>query len=291
MFGRLVHDMIEAHANADDPFAVLKKANKEQGAMFRAEREEYGDILNDSRIIMTEYFDREWPKEKRLTYVRMNKKAAEHTFEVEIADGILVEGKIDNVATTPNRLRWLVEHKSFNRMPSEDHRWKDIQSNLYIRVIDMLGLKPVDGVCWDYIWSKPPGTPQILKDSTVSKKMIVTLPTKIKEFLAEHKFKEAQYKRLVEMAAQSRSAYFVRTMSTAKKKVVDFLFEQFVNTAIEISEKHGKVRGMTVDRHCDWCDFEPICRARLTGGDVDFVKKKEYTIHEKFEREEPDFEA
>lgn len=291
MFGRLVHDMIEAYANADEPFNVLDAAVKEQGPMFKAEREEYGDLANDVRIIMTEYFDHDWKKNEQLTYARMNKKGAEHTFEVEIADGLVCEGKIDAIAKTPNRLRWLVEHKSFGRLPSDDHRWRDMQSNLYVRIIEMLGLDPVDGVCWDYISSKPPGTPQLLKDGTLSKKMMITLPTKIRQVLKEHKLKEKDYPRLLQMAAQNTSQYFVRIFAPTKKKVVDYLYEGFVKTALEIRDFHGKRQDMVIDRHCDWCDFEPICRARLTGGDVDFLKKKEYTVSEKFTREDPDFEA
>lgn len=291
LFGSIAHTMIEAFINADDPMAVWERDTKEQRKLFRAEREEFEEIASSTRIIMQEYFRNEWPRDKQLTYIRMRGKGAEHTFEVEIADGLVVEGKIDAIATTPNRLRWLTEHKSFSRLPSEDHRWRDVQSNLYTRIIDMIGLKSVDGTCWDYIWSKEPTAPQMLKNQTISKKRIVTLPSVVRETLKQYKLRERDHARLIQMAESNRSIYFQRTFSTAKRKVVDLLWDQFVSTAIEIRDTHGKRRDMTIDRHCDWCDFEPLCRAELTGGDVGFLKNKDYVINEKHEREDPDFEA
>jgi hypothetical protein len=71
--------------------------------------------------------------------------------------------------------------------------------------------------------------------------------------------------------------YFDRVYTPTKKKVVDFLFGEFIETAHEIEELHGKSKRMTIGRHCDWCDYEAICRARLQGSDVDYVIEHDYT--------------
>lgn len=291
MFGRLVHDMIEAYANGDDAFDKLAELTKKNGPMFRAEAEEYGEIVDDVRVIMTDYFEY-WDKDKNsITYVRMNKKGAEHTFEVEIADGIIATGKIDAVVKTPNRLRWLAEHKSFGRMPNEDHRWRNLQGSIYIRIMEMLGLPPVDGTMWDYIWSKPPGRPQMLKGGGLSKKMLVTLPTRVRDVLKQHKLSSTDYKRLLQMGEQSRKSYFVRIFNPARKKVIDHIYADFVKTATDMADRLGHEKEMNIDRHCDWCEFEPICRALLQGSDVEFVKKKEFEKHVKETHDDPDFEA
>lgn len=290
MFGRLVHDMIEAHSNGNDPHRVLTKAEKEQGKMFRSQAEEYGDILSDTRIIMTEYFAY-WP-ENALVPVRLKGKSAEHTFEVEVADGIVATGKIDNIARTPNKLRWLTEHKSGARMLATDHMWRNLQSVLYIRVNDMLGLPPLDGTCWDYIRSKPPSAPQLLKNGSMSRRAIDTLPMKVMETLKSLKLDPKKFSFLIEGAKKNRSGYFQRVFTPVKEKVANRVFKDFVDTAIEMADNaHKKRQERNIDRHCDWCEFEPICRAELQGMDYDFIMTKDYDVAPKQPETEPDFEA
>lgn len=281
--------MIESYANADDPFKVLKRIEKEQGPMFRAEREEYGDLLNDIRIIMTEYFA--FWDEKSLVYVRMKGKAAEHTFEIEIAPGIFFTGKIDNIGKTPNKLRWLVEHKSARYVPNEDHRWRNLQSVVYVRANDMLGLPPLDGTCWDYIRSKPPTAPEILKSGQMSRRGIDTLPTKVLETLKAEKLNPKDFAPLIKSAENNRRQYFQRIFTPIKKKVADIVFTDFVETAKEMAQEHDQRKERNIDRHCEWCEFEPLCRGELQGLDIDFIRKKEYEKHEKQPEIEPDFEG
>src|SRR5262245_60071540 len=138
MFGRLVHDMTEAQANGDDPFDVLKAAIKNMGHLFTSEREMYGDIANDVRIIMEEYFAYWDAPKRKMSYIRRKGQNAEHEFEIDLTKEIVLIGKIDAFARH-NKLTWLVERKSFSKRPSEDHRWRNIQSALYCWVVEKLG--------------------------------------------------------------------------------------------------------------------------------------------------------
>lgn len=282
-FGRLVHEMIEAHANAEDPFELLNKIELEKGKMFRAEREMYGDIINDIRTIMVEYFD--YWKDDTLVYLRKNKKSAEHEFEIEILDGIYFKGKIDAIAKS-KKMKWLVEHKTFTRMPTEDHRWRNIQSCVYVRALDVLGWN-VEGTCWDYVKSKPPTKPEILKSGAMSTKMIDSLPGAVMSVLEENELDPKLYDEFIAVMRKNRPSYFQRIYTPTKKLIVDSIFEDFKATAIEISELHGKSKTRTIDLHCDYCDYESICRAELIGLDSDFVKEREYTKDEKAGSEEP----
>src|SRR4051812_41513611 len=54
LFGNIVHSMLEAHANSRDPFRVLTKIERENRKLFAAEKELYGDIVQDVEYIMTE---------------------------------------------------------------------------------------------------------------------------------------------------------------------------------------------------------------------------------------------
>lgn len=275
--------MLEAHANDENPMKVLKTAEKEQGKLFRAEHELYGDIINDTRIIMDEYFA--FYAKNDVEFIPLGGKYAEHEFNVDLGDGITATGKIDAYARR-NRLKWMVEHKSFgNQMPNEDARWRDLQSSVYIRIGEMLGWPRVDGLLWDYIRSKPPGTPQFLKNGRVARRAIDTLPAKIREFVAANRKQVGgDADRLMSMAKGNVTRYFQRIFVPTKPAVIDKVFADFVETAKEMRDLHGKRRARTVDRHCSWCDYESLCRAELRGGDVDFLKEKDFEVSKREQR-------
>lgn len=283
-FGSLIHEMIESHANNEDPFHVLRVAERKQGKMFRAEYELYGDIINDVRVIMSDYFA--YHKKDDITYLPIKGQYAEHEFNVDLGDGITATGKVDAFATR-NKLKWMVEHKSFgNQMPNEDARWRDLQSSVYIRIGEMLGWPRVDGLLWDYIRSKPPQSPQFLKNGTVARRAIDTLPTKIREFVEANKKQVGSHAgRLMSMATANQSRYFQRIYVPTKPDVIGKVFADFIETAREMRDLHGKRRARTVDRHCSWCDYEGLCRAELRGGDVDFIKEKDFEVSRKEQRE------
>lgn len=280
MFGRIIHEMIEAHANGDDPFEVLLEAEKSQGKLFTAEKEMYGEIIEDIRLIMTAYFD--YWSDKKLVYIRRAGRNAEHSFEIEIAKDVILVGKIDAVGKTANKLKWLVEHKSFGRsVPNEDHRWRNLQSVVYLRTIEMLGWfgGAIDGVLWDYVWSKPPVIPALLADKkSLSARAIDTVPTAIIEELKALGLNPKDNAKVLAMAQQSQQSYFQRIFTPINKAVVDEVFEDFVDTAREMSETADRrnVYARNLERHCEWCDYEPLCRATLQGLDVDYVREKEY---------------
>ena len=275
-FGTMVHSMLEAYIEGDNPFELLAEMEKKQGKLFRTQVEEYGDIVDDVRIIMTEYFD--YWGENSLVFVRKNKRGAEHKFEVEIRPGITLVGKIDAIAKA-KKLRWMVEHKSFGQsVPNEDHRWRSLQSAIYLRVNDMIGWEPLDGTLWDYIYSKSPAFPTILKDGSISKKALNTLPLRIREVVKDRGLDPADFKTLLGAAERNRGKYFQRIFNPKKRKVIDALWQDMLETADEMVELHGKSLSRTIERHCEWCEYEPLCRAALTGGDVDFVKEREFYV-------------
>ena len=277
-FGSIVHRMLEAEAEGDDPFGVLKKVEKENSKVFRAEREMYGEIIDDIRQIMTEYFAY-WP-EKDLRFERHDGKSGEHEFKIELYQfqlhGVFWVGKIDAIGKTPNKLRWAVEHKTFNRKPSDDERWRNLQSSTYIKAIDILGWGEVDGMCWDYIRSKPPTRPGVLQDGKISQRNIDTLPITIRETLKEAGKREKDYAGFLDRSKQSLTDWFSRIHTPVDTSVVQNVFDDFLFSIREMIDGHGKCKDKNIERHCSWCDYEGICRAELQGNDVDFIIQKDY---------------
>ena len=280
MFGRIVHEMLEANANGDDPFDILDAINIKDAKLFASEKEQYGEIINDISLIMEDYF--EYYPERELVYVKVGDKYAEHKFEIELLGGeVIWNGKVDALGKTPNKLKWVVEHKTFTKMPGEDERWRNLQSVTYFEAIDILGWGSVDGVVWDYIRSKSPPRPGLLKDGSMSKKAVDTLPGAVREALRRHKIPMRPYTNFIVSMEKNRPNWFKRIHTPVGAEVKKKVFADFVTTIKEMLVNHGKVKDMNIERHCSWCDYEPLCRAELQGLDVDYIKQKEYVVDDK----------
>lgn len=272
-FGTLIHQMIERDAEGDDWREVITEMDPKQMKLFAQEKEEYGEILNDTRRIMTEYFTY-WENDG-LNFCRIKGQSAEHEFEVEILPDVIFNGKIDGIGRR-NGLRFLIEHKSYKRAPTDDDRWRNLQSVTYFKAMDMLGWKPVDGTCWDYLWSKPPLTPSILKDGSMSKKSVDTLPIAVVEFIEENDLDPDDYADFIKAVEKNRAKWFQRVYTVVNEEVKEFVWDDFVSTVEEMVDGHGKKKDMNIERHCSWCDYEPLCRARMQGLDYDFVKQRQF---------------
>ena len=276
-FGTMIHEALERHFNGDEALDYFDELRDDVKAMklFAQEREEYGDILQDCEDIITDYLDH-W-EDDDLRPIRIARRGAEHNFEIELMPGVVWNGKIDAFARTPNKLRWLVEHKTFSRRPNDDDRWRNLQSVTYFRANDILGWKPLDGALWDYIKSKPPAIPGVLKDGTLSTKKIDTLPSTVERVIEEHEGDTGKVDALRIMAEKNRSQYFERIHTPVNRAVADLVFTDFEATVREMVDGHGKCSDMNIDKHCSWCDYEPLCRSLLQGLDVDYIKEREYT--------------
>lgn len=280
LFGSIVHDLLDVHAEGDDPMEKLAQIAKENKRLFAAQREQYGEIVDDVRVIMSHYFD--YYDEKDFRFERHNGRSAEHPFNIELIDfglgGVFWNGKIDATGKTPNKLKWILEHKSFSRRVGDDERWRNLQSSTYLRAVDILGWGNYDGMCWDYIWSKPPTKPQLLKNGELSEKNIDTLPITVRETIAEEKLNPKNYKGFLIRAEENLAKWFQRIHTPVNKAVVDSVWNDFIFSIRDMVDNHGKCSDKNIDRHCNWCDFEGLCRAELQGLDVDFVMQRDYEL-------------
>jgi hypothetical protein len=274
-FGTISHKMKERLARGDDPLKYLDLIPREDLETYRDNPEIYGDIIEDLRHIYASYMD--FWEGRELIYLEHDNRRAEFPFEVEIKkDNLLIKGTIDAV-TRHRNMNWLTEHKNHARIPNDDERWRSVQSVVYIRILQMLGWwKNIEGTCWDYIRTHPPSRPQLLKDGSISRRKIDSLPIVIEETLAQHK-KQPGYKSLIDAAISNMPTYFVRVYTPIKTKVVDKLWSDFLATAREMSDVDYRTTPVrTIARHCSYCQYAPICRAAIEGGDEDFVIEHDY---------------
>ncbi len=235
---------------------------------------------------MTDYFEYwdEYRGPLAITYLRRQKKAAEHEIRLDLDDGITLVVKLDAIALTSEKVRALVEHKTFRNDTAEEHRWRSTQNNIYFWAASEAGIK-LDAILMDYIRSKTPTVPKMLKDGGFSKARLDTLPSALRDFFKQHKIKPDA--RMLEAARQNRKNFYSRQILTPRKAVIKSVLADFRETAREMSEKLGKTKAKTIDRHCEWCEYEPLCRAELTGADTDFIRAKEYQTRDREDKELP----
>ncbi len=277
VFGTIIHSMIEADANGDDPFAVLDAINLKDMKMFQAEREQYGEIIEDIRCIMEDYFDHWEDHPKAFKYLRKNKKSAEHEFEIDLGDDILFGGKIDGVVKSRG-MKWLEETKTFKRMPNEETRWKSVQSSVYIRAVDIMGWwSDLEGTVWNYVHSVAPAVPALLQNGKVSEAKLKSLPSRVKAFLATQGAKPKDYPKLMQYAKDGRDSYFLRVYTPLNQRVIDDTWEDFLMSAREIRDFGPTSKQRSIEQHCSWCDFEKLCSGEILGLDIDFIMEREYT--------------
>src|SRR5688500_3321610 len=264
-FGKIVHRMIEERAEKRDPMAILDDVVKSIAKMkvFDTEKQEMLETVEDARLIMSDYFDY-WPAGEFKLIPQDDENGetryTEHEFALNIGDGIVFKGQIDGIVKTPNKLRWVMENKSFTHLPSEDHRWRNLQTVVYARAIEMLGwVKRVDGVMLNYIKSKPPTVPHQNKDGRLSKAHIVTLPRVWQSRIQELGLNPDDYSEQLAIAVSSRDEYFQHIYTPINRTVADNIWTGFVASAVEMRDNHGRRDEMNLGRHCEWCDYESVC--------------------------------
>lgn len=278
-FGKLIHSVIESDFNGDDPFEVLHSMSIDQLKIFAAEKEMYGEILQDVELIMTDYFEY-WAQKDPLVPIRFRKKSAEHEIHLDYSRNLTIVIILDGIVRGKNHLRWLLENKTFSKRPTEDDRWRSMQSCLYHKVLEMDSGKVLDGTCWNYVCSKPPVRPELLKSGLISAKKCDTLPSVIKGMMARQNIED---RKALDAAYSNLPRWFYRVYSPVSKQVVNRMFDEFIETCHEIVRDHGNVKAKTIDRHCSWCDYSAICSSELTGTDTKMIERREY---EKKKRED-----
>jgi PD-(D/E)XK nuclease superfamily len=286
-FGGIVHTLMEELSKGKDPFKKLQAIGEHERKLFREEIEYYGDIITDIEYIMRAYI-KFWAKEP-LKWINVNGKKAELPFEVELTSEIRFKGTLDGVVKHRS-FTALLEHKTHKNIPNDDHRWRNLQSAVYIRMLQMAGwVKDIDGTLWNYVRSKSPTRPKLLKAGGMSQASIDTLPDVIGTFLTEHKLSAVPYKEFISTQIVNLQTWFQRVYTPIKPEVVMTLFLEFVRTAREMAgyyEKNKSPPPRSIGQHCMWCSFEPLCRAELMGDDVDFVREHQFVVDDsEYQRE------
>lgn len=283
--GTILGEMLDARAMPilkQDPFKILKKYSKEYNRLFLEEREKYGDVPGDIEKLFNGYC-RKYANED-LTY-----QGYEEFIGLDLVKDIRFIGYIDKRVENSKGLSFLMDHKSHRYIPNEDQRFVDLQKVFYIWAWnEMNSQKRVVGFIWDYIRTKPPTEPELLKNGEALS-MRKDMDTDYWTYLAaikRHKLDPKPYAEYLAMLKKKPDTRYIRVpMPNPPKVLIDTVIKDLKETALEIH--HSKSRDRNMTRMCpSECEFYNLCRAEISGHDADYVRKAEYEEREPSEREE-----
>jgi hypothetical protein len=280
--GTWLHKLLEVHYNGEDWREEHAKLSAQFDKLMDEEKDHYGDLPRECARIMKGYLwhykDDPW---KVLE--------VEFVLEVTLPDGTLYRAKIDLLVENQYGL-WIVDHKSHKTLPGLDFRLLDAQSALYIWAA-IKNKIPVQGHIWNYLRTKAPTIPELLKDgSRLSRRRIetdyVTLATAIKRYGLDPTPYAAQLRAL--KAYQHRpgepqlSPFFRRDVLEKSPAMLSRVAKASYHTAKRINDypfDKPDIVERVVDRSCLFmCSYTDICTLQLFGGNIAPLLRQRYDV-------------
>lgn len=169
----------------------------------------------------------------------------------------------------------LWEHKSTISVPPTSVRLRDLQTLLYSAKVATLYDLEVDEIMWNYLRTKEPTVPDILKNGTVTTRKDLDTTWEVYADALRLTGADPMEEKYVEMrqrlAGRENSVFFPRFIATTVLSA-DRVLDDYIRVAERIVQRRaewedGDTPVMHLSRDCERCDFSPLCLATLTGGD------------------------
>lgn len=209
----------------------------------------------------------------------------EQDFEIEVGkckdEPIVFVGKIDELYLLKRKGTKMIkigEHKTFTNKPGMDILVMNPQKCLYAKAVEFLrGILP-DKVIWDYIKSTPASEPIWLEKSGRFSEASSTkiTPMSWERACRSRGIKDAEVIAKGERYAPNIAEFFFRAELDIDPRMVEKVWEGYMFTAKQIIRFGAKNTTQNITKNCSWCSYRDICHAELTGGDPEYVIKRDY---------------
>ena len=255
--GSDLHDLLESYHTLDMGFAAK---------LFDAEPDDADILVRYAE----KWEDEEW-----------SVLHAEEEFE------LCVEGKtvvfIPDLVIEINGEIWIVDHKTTANIPDEwdPYNMTDFQHLLYIAGMQQIYGDKVKGFIFNYLRTKPPTQPTLVKDGTriSNLRAIDTTADILQDFAEKTGTMDEDVKEKLLILKHAPDRYFQRHYLPINQAAVDQAVKDTAAVLREMSDKeHGRPGG-TYPRNvlanyagsasCARCDYQPICHTELLGLEVD----------------------
>lgn len=278
--GSAVHSMIEEFHEVGNWQASLKTIQTSFKQLFREEQAELGDLPGNLNKIVSSYFDRY--SDDGLVYPKRRRgKATEIKVLVDLDSKTQFLGYIDAFPKDSRGRNWVMDHKTCKSIPEEETRFADLQLLTYVWLLPQLGYPMPDGLIWDYIRTKAPVEPELLKNGTISRNKntdttpevyLATVEDKLGEVTDEDRaFAEASF-------GSNRESFYRRIyLPTPNQKMVESVVKDLTTTTAEIRFLGPKATVRNMTRDCKMCSYYNLCQAEVRGLDSEYIRQTEYT--------------
>lgn len=177
----------------------------------------------------------------------------------------------------------LWEHKTVGKIPDGDIRLRDLQTVLYKDLSQQRWKMKIHSVTWNYLRTKEPAIPDLLKSGQLTRRQdLDTTWQAYSKAIADNGLDEMFYtdvkERLVDRELES---YFPRFnlpyMSDSHLLLGDYLITASAIQAKKKAWADKKSHPVRVfNFSCGGCDYQPICRTALMGGDLPDIIRLKY---------------
>jgi hypothetical protein len=281
--GSLVHECLEHYylegGNTQAMVPPLKNYKKKLRKMFDEERVLYEEIPHDVAQILRGYH-RHW---KTLEHYELatyqGKPIIEMAFEVDLTPNVILGVTLDRSLEDHMGL-WVMDTKTAKQLPSDNFRTTDTQSMLYEWALEkVLGMKTA-GMIWDYVRTKTPTVPEVLKNKQLSKRSnIDTDQYTYKRAIKEHGLDLEDYKDFVKTLPTTKNFYH-----RIKNPREPHMIHETLKMAVIVGERIHELRNKKKDYYtrsisflCDRdCEFRDLCIADMQGSDTKFMIEHYY---------------
>jgi len=279
--GNIIHECINAWMNRRDWREVLAAYVSQYEKLFAEERDLYGDLPTDIEQIMENY-TRKYQNDP------FEYPAVELPFSVHLFGNVNFTGRIDALARDRDKGLWVMETKTHKKLPDDDVRLLNVQAVFYawaVPHIEGYEEEQVKGILWNYIRTKPPAIPEVLKNGTLSKrKNIDTDYHTYLKAVRENGEDPNKYADILQKLEEQTDRFFRRIYFPKPSPTLVFNIMRDVEiTANEIlaylgSDEEENWTGPFRYRNlnpfqCKNCSYRPLCEAELFDMDVEFVKR------------------
>lgn len=197
------------------------------------------------------------------------------------------EGHYDLLVAHSSRV-WLVDRKTHKVIPTAEERFSNTQLLLYAEAWNRERPRAaaVDGIIWDYIRTKAPAIPEVLKSGALTRrKDIDTDVFTYRKAIRDNDLDEDAYTLVLrDIEARSVDRFYQRVpLPLPSKEMTKTVVDEFIQTAEMIRTAKHFPRNATY--RCHGCAFFKLCNAELSGINAKFVEKNDYEEREEDTRE------
>lgn len=285
--GSLVHSCLEAHYTGKDwTLPIHEFVSETWNKLFEEEKEQYGDLPGDVYKIVAGYV-----RAYRSIDASTRTISTEKTLIVPSPSGRHeLEMRIDRIVEDEHGL-WVEDFKTCRTIPEENVRHTDLQTMLYAWGASK-DHKGIMGTMINYIRTKPPSMPSVLKTGGMSRAAVDTDWHTYANALKQNGLDPSEYEDMKEKLRGKQ--FFKRSRLPINKRTLAVLLADLEDT-LDIFQHSMDAEKFprNVTRDCTWdCEYAPICFAELQGINPEAVIEEQYKIRgSKDDGEENDEEA